>query len=111
MNTETTEAQRMLGEPMGFLPDLIRAHGRRTEKRPALIQDGAQIGYATLDAWVDRIAAGLQRDGVAPRDVVAICAATSFGYIAVFLAILRVGAAVAPLASTAAVAALRRQVS
>ncbi len=55
------------------------------------------MSYAELDERMDRVAAALQRDGVRPRDTVAICAAASIEYAAVFLGALRAGAAVAPL--------------
>jgi acyl-CoA synthetase (AMP-forming)/AMP-acid ligase II len=41
------------------------------------------------------MAAALQRDGVAPREAVAICAGASIEYLVVFLACLRMGAAAA----------------
>ncbi len=44
------------------------------------------------------MAAALQRDGVSPRRTVAICAAASVDYMALFLGSLRAGVAVAPLA-------------
>jgi long-chain acyl-CoA synthetase len=47
---------------------------------------------------MNRVAAGLQRDGVKPRDSIALCAAASVNYAAVFLGALRAGVAVAPLA-------------
>jgi acyl-CoA synthetase (AMP-forming)/AMP-acid ligase II len=71
----------------------------------AVVQDdpGGERGldYATLDAMVDRIAAALQRDGLAPRDVVTICAANSLEYVAVLIGVLRAGGCVAPLAPSA----------
>nr|WP_233575631.1 class I adenylate-forming enzyme family protein [Noviherbaspirillum saxi] len=66
--------------------------------KPALVQDGTTLTYAELDALMDRIAASLQRDGIGPRDTIAICAGTSIPYAAVFLGSLRAGVAVAPLA-------------
>jgi acyl-CoA synthetase (AMP-forming)/AMP-acid ligase II len=47
---------------------------------------------------MDRIAAALQRDGVAPQQRIAICASASVEYAAVFLGALRAGVVVAPLA-------------
>jgi acyl-CoA synthetase (AMP-forming)/AMP-acid ligase II len=77
---------------------MIRAHAAARPGHDALIQDGERLSYADLDALMDRIAAALQRDGVAPRDSIAICASTSLAYAALFLGALRAGAAVAPLA-------------
>lgn len=94
----------ILAQPFGALPDLIRLHAAQRPRYPALVQDERTLDYAELDALMDRIAAALQRDGVQPGDAIAICAATSLEYAAVFLGGLRAGIAVAPLApsSTAA---------
>ena len=67
----------------------------------AVICEGEAITYRALDALADRIAAGLQRDGVAPRAVVAICAASGIAYAAVIIGTLRTGAAISPLAPSA----------
>jgi len=62
------------------------------------------VDYAAFDALLDRVAAALQRGGARPRDTIAICAASSIEYLALFVGALRAGLAVAPLApgSTAA---------
>ncbi|HRO88156.1 MAG TPA: AMP-binding protein, partial [Chiayiivirga sp.] len=78
--------------------ELIRAHAALRPHKPAMIQDERRLSYAQLDALMDRIAAALQRDGVEPGGCVAICAATSIEYGAVFMAALRAAAGVAPLA-------------
>ncbi|GIZ53107.1 class I adenylate-forming enzyme family protein [Noviherbaspirillum aridicola] len=85
-------------QPFETLPRLIRLHAQATPARAALVQDGRQLSYAELDALMDRIAAALQRDGVRPREAIAICAGTSIAYAALFLGSLRAGVAVAPLA-------------
>jgi acyl-CoA synthetase (AMP-forming)/AMP-acid ligase II len=90
-------ASEMLEREFGTLADLIAAHAREAGDRSALIQDGRTLTYAALDALMDRIAAALQRDGLAPGEAVAICAATSLNYAAVFLGALRAGAVPAPL--------------
>jgi acyl-CoA synthetase (AMP-forming)/AMP-acid ligase II len=59
------------------------------------------MDYAELDKLVDRVAAGLQRDGVKTRDSVAICALSSPEYGAVFFGALRTGAAIVPLSPSA----------
>jgi long-chain acyl-CoA synthetase len=81
----------------GALPDLIRAHASRQPERVALIHAAHSIAYSLLDQMMDRIAAALQRDGLRPRDSVAICAATAIEPVAIFLGSLRAGLAVAPL--------------
>jgi len=80
------------------LSALIRSHARARPAQPALRQDDQVLGYARLDALMDRIAAALQRDAVQPGEAVAVCAGTSLRYAAVFLGALRAGVVVAPLA-------------
>jgi long-chain acyl-CoA synthetase len=91
-------AEDQLAQPFGTVPALIRA---RTEAAPdtiAIIQGDRQISYRDFDALMDRVAAGLQRDGVGPQDVIAVCAYSSIEYVATFFGALRAGVAVAPLA-------------
>jgi acyl-CoA synthetase (AMP-forming)/AMP-acid ligase II len=64
----------------------------------ALVDPRHTLGYGELDALMDRVAAALQRDGVQPRESIAICASASVFYAAVFLGALRAGVVVAPLA-------------
>ncbi|MBC7768672.1 MAG: acyl--CoA ligase [Phycisphaerales bacterium] len=80
------------------LPEMIREWAGKQPNHAALIQDERQLSCAELDAAMDRIAAALQREGVAPGESVAICAATSIEYACVFLGALRAGVAVAPIA-------------
>ncbi|MEO8524585.1 MAG: class I adenylate-forming enzyme family protein [Caldimonas sp.] len=82
----------------GLVADLIRDHARRDPGHAALVDEQRTISYGELDALMDRIAAALQRDGVLPREAIAICAAASVSYAAVFLGALRAGVVVAPLA-------------
>jgi long-chain acyl-CoA synthetase len=82
----------------GVISDLIRQHAQAEPGRRALAQGGQALTYAALDGLMDRIASSLQRDGIQPGDVIAICAATSVNYAAVFLGALRAGVVVAPLA-------------
>ncbi len=82
----------------GTVADMIRAHAARDPQHPALILDQRSLSYAELDALMDRVAAALQRDGLAPRDAIAVCAATTLEYTALYLGALRAGVVVAPLA-------------
>ena len=84
--------------PFLTLSDLIRDHAKERASHAAVIQDARQLDYAALDKYIDRIAATLQRDGLKAQDAIAICAYTSIEYLAVFLAALRCGIAIAPLA-------------
>jgi long-chain acyl-CoA synthetase len=90
--------QEMLARPFGTIPELIHAHAQLTPAHCALIEDDRQIDYATLDALMDRAATAMQRAGLATGDVVAICANTSIEYAVTFMAAVRIGVAVAPLA-------------
>src|SRR5690606_27519346 len=96
--TPDTTLDELLAKPFLALPDLVRAHAGARPGHTALIQDERRLDYAAFDALIDRIATGLQRDGVAPCDVIAISAATSIEYAAVYWGALRAGAALAPLA-------------
>src|SRR5207249_9076543 len=87
-----------LAQPFGTLPALIRAYAAEQPTHPALIQDERQLDYVALDRLLDRIAAAMQHQGLGRAATIAICAATSLEYAAVFLGALRAGLAVAPLA-------------
>ncbi|MBI3094725.1 MAG: acyl--CoA ligase, partial [Rhodocyclales bacterium] len=89
---------KLLARPFGTYAELIHAQALARPGHLALIQDERQVSFATLDAMMDRVAATLQREGIRPTAAVAICAATSLEYAAVFLGALRAGVAVAPLA-------------
>ena len=84
-------------QDFGTFQDLIGLQARADPAATAIICDDARITYRDLDDLADRVAAGLQRGGVAPRATVAICAASSIGYVAVFIGTLRAGAAISPL--------------
>ena len=88
------------------LPDLIAEHARLRPEHPALRCGDETLGYAELDALMDRIAAALQRDGVQPGQCIAVCASPSVRYAALFMGALRAGVAVAPLAPSATAEAL-----
>ena len=85
-----------------FIPlaDLVGDQARAAPQ-VAVVDGDRKVSYRDLDAVMDRVAAALLARGVGPRDTVAICAATSVEYVAVFLGALRVGVAVAPLMPSA----------
>jgi len=87
-----------LERPFAAVPDMIRATARALPDSPALLQDSRALSYGALDVLMDRIAATLQKAGLAPGDSIAICAMSSIEYAAVFLGALRAGVVVAPLA-------------
>ncbi|RZL63280.1 MAG: 4-coumarate--CoA ligase [Variovorax sp.] len=105
-----SEALAAIDRPFGAIADLIRHHAQEAPSRRALADAETALDYGALDALMDRIAAALQRDGVQPGDAIAICAASSVGYAAVFLGALRAGVAVAPLAPGSTPASLARMI-
>jgi long-chain acyl-CoA synthetase len=66
--------------------------------RIAVIDGDRKLDYAGLDDLINRVAAALQADGLAPRDIISISALSSIEYVATFLGALRAGIGVAPLA-------------
>ena len=82
----------------GTLPDLIRGHAAADPGRIAFIVGAARLSWGDLDVRLDRIAAALQTRGVGRGDRVAVCASTSIAYASLFLATLRAGACIAPIA-------------
>ena len=93
-----------LERPFATVPGLIRQNALERPGHIAVLQEQPSlrsIDYRALDALVDRVAAALQRDGVEPRQAIAICGANSIEYAVLFLGALRAGVAVAPLAPSA----------
>ncbi len=88
----------LVEQEFGVLTDLIAAHAVQTPDAAAVIDGERVTTYAELDALMDRVAAGLQRDGVKPTEAIAICAYSSLEYVATFCGALRAGVAVSPLA-------------
>jgi acyl-CoA synthetase (AMP-forming)/AMP-acid ligase II len=83
--------------PFRAIADLVREHAAARPSHPALVQGDRRITWGEFDRLVDRVAAALQRDGVAPTEAIAVSGANSIEYAALFLGGLRAGAAVAPL--------------
>jgi long-chain acyl-CoA synthetase len=100
MNTTTLNpaVAAQLACEFGTIADMVRLQARVQPDHAALIQDSGALTYAEFDRRIDQVARALQRDGLQPRELVAISAATSFEYAAVFFGALRAGLAVAPLA-------------
>ena len=87
----------LIEQAFATVSDLIRAQAGHRPATPSFIQEGRKLDYAGLDALLDRAAASLQREDIAPGDAISICASTSIEYAVVYLAALRAGAIVAPL--------------
>ena len=107
MDTFSTAIQ----QEFGLIADLIRLHARQAPARPALADPRDSLDYGALDALMDCVAAALQRDGLRAGDAIAVCAASSVNYAAVFLGALRAGVAVAPLAPGSTPASLARMMA
>jgi long-chain acyl-CoA synthetase len=92
----------LLAQDCGSIPELIHQHALDRPAHIALRAGDESIDFAGLDAAMDRVAAALQRDGAAPGSVVAIAAASSIPYVAVYLGAVRAGLSVTPLQPGAA---------
>jgi long-chain acyl-CoA synthetase len=88
-------SEEILRQSFGTIPDLVRAHAAIQPDHPALVQDARMLSYRGLDALMDQVAAALQRDGVRPVDIVAVCAGISIEYARCFMR--AVSAACAPV--------------
>ncbi len=108
--SERDFAVNAMERDFGTIAELIRVHAQHAPERPALVDGARTLNYGALDALMDRIAASLQRDGLKAGDAIAICAASSVEYAAVFLGALRAGIAVAPLAPGSTPASLARMI-
>ena len=80
-----------LSAPFGNFSGLIRAHAAQRPEAPALAEGDRRLSYAQLDTTLDRIASGLQRQGLAPGGRVALCGNNSLDYALLMLATLRAG--------------------
>ncbi|MDF3833079.1 class I adenylate-forming enzyme family protein [Cupriavidus basilensis] len=96
----------ILAQPVGNLADCVRAHAAERPHHLAVVDDQRSVGYAEFDQLADRVAASLQRDGLRPGDALAVCAAASIEYAAVFIGGLRAGVAIVPLAPSSTPASL-----
>ncbi len=106
-----TTAADMLATGFATLPDLIHAHALERGDRMAVADAQGGIDYRTLDTLMDRVAAGLQRDGVGPGTAVAIVAAPTTDYAAVFLGAVRAGCVATPIAPSATAAAIAAMIA
>ena len=75
--------------PFRLVSDLLRENAQLRPHASALTDDDTALHWAALDALVDRVAASLQQGGLQAGDVVAVCAASSVRYAAVYLGALR----------------------
>ncbi len=99
--------EKYVERDFGTFSDLVALQAVAKPDAAALICGERTATYRELDARVDRVAAAHQRDGLRPRDVAAICAASAIDYVAVMIGTLRVGAAISPLSPSATPAQLQ----
>lgn len=71
----------LLRQPFGSLPELVALQASQRPRHTALAMDGRSLDYAALRLGMDRVALRLQRQGLGPGDVVAICAGSSPEYV------------------------------
>ncbi|MFM6854135.1 MAG: AMP-binding protein, partial [Sphingopyxis sp.] len=86
----------LLSQPFGDYLDIMRRWAAENGTAPALSDDATTLCWADMNAQVDRIAAALQRDGLAHGQAVAILGTTSIAYALVYLAAIRAGGCAAP---------------
>lgn len=95
-----------LAQPFGSIPAMVQCNAQERPQHTALILGDTSITYRTLAQGMNQVAMALQRQGLQPGDVVAICASTSVPYLLAYLGALRAGVVVAPLAPSATAAHL-----
>ncbi|WP_419813943.1 class I adenylate-forming enzyme family protein [Glacieibacterium sp.] len=93
-----SQVEDILAQDFGTLAEVVHLHAVEEPGRIAFVVGEARLSYGDLDALMDRVAGKLQAEGLLPGDRIAICAATSIDYAAIFLGALRAGVAVAPIA-------------
>lgn len=93
------------------VPEMIRARAAERPDAPALLMDERTVSYRELDALMNRVAASLQREGLNPRESIAICANTSIEYACIFAGALRAGVVVVPIAPSSTPEAIANMVA
>jgi long-chain acyl-CoA synthetase len=104
-------AEELLAQDFGIFDHVIAAHATERAEHPALVMNERRLSYAQLDTLMNRIAAAFARDGVELGEAVAVCATTSIEYAALYLGILRAGAAVVPLAPSSTAESLAAMIA
>lgn len=101
-----TTAAELLQSEFASFADVIHAHASERPDDIAIVAGDRRLSFAAFDNYGDRIAAGLQRDGVRSGEAVSICGLNGWAYAALWLGILRAGGTVAPLAQSSTPEAL-----
>ena len=92
------------------IPERIRAIAASAPDRIALRDEDAALSYRGFAQAMALTARRLAAAGVAPGDVVAICAFNSVAYVVAYLATVGMGAVVAPLPQSATADSLARMI-
>ncbi|WP_109048205.1 non-ribosomal peptide synthetase [Azospirillum sp. TSA6c] len=79
------------------IPALLSAQAARNPDAPALKDGTRTLGYAALDALVERLARHLRRDGVGPEQRVALALPRSAELVIALHAVMRAGGAYVPV--------------
>ncbi len=79
---------------------LLASHARTTPGKIAIVNEGRTITYGELDALIERTAKNLTALGMGPSTLVAACFDNNIEYLALYYAIARIGARIAPLSVT-----------
>lgn len=104
-------AADLLATDFATLPQLVAAHAIERGAKVAVADERRMLSYGELDRLMDRVAAALQRDGIAPGTAIAIVAASSVDYAAIFLGTLRAGCVATPLSPSATPAAIAAMIA
>jgi long-chain acyl-CoA synthetase len=88
--------------------EAIRRHAAERPRAPAFTCGDLRLDWAGLAPAIDRAAAALQREGVAPGDRIAIAADPSLDYVTLFFGGVAAGACMVPMPNKAGVRTLQR---
>lgn len=94
MHQGTDQQQAAAPAPASAVPDLLAASVARYADRPALSFLGRKWSYAELGAQVDRVAAGLQAQGVGKGTKVGLCLPNTPYSVIFFFAVMKAGGTV-----------------
>ncbi|MEU0171633.1 amino acid adenylation domain-containing protein [Streptomyces iakyrus] len=89
-----------VGGVESMVPALFEAQVRRTASAVAVVQDGAEVSFAELEARANRLARYLRAQGVGPESVVGLCLPRGVQTIAAILGVWKAGAAYVPVDPT-----------
>ncbi len=79
---------------------LFAKHAHQNPTKIAVVNEGRTITYGELDALIQRCARNLSALGVGPSSLLAVCFDNNIEYLALYYAVARLGARIAPLSVT-----------